>query len=157
MVQRARFDFYLPRTMWEEQMVLVAADDVAQDLISYTCPKASQIAFFPDMDQVAKARYNQSSVSRVHCPFCTLPTDAATFKKLRGLLGDAIFQRSCPKGRVQSVNSDHCSYSSSDQTPAPTSSSSKPRPPQVAEPDYCTSSNPSSRLRNIVASSSFCC
>ena len=53
-------------------MVLVAAEDVAQDRISYTCPKASKIAFFPNMDQIANRRYNQISFRRstvrfVHC------------------------------------------------------------------------------------------
>ena len=157
MIQSAKFGSYLPRTMWEEQVVWVAAEYVAQDLISYTCQKASKIAFLPDMDQVAKRRYNRiwfrrSTVLFVHCqPMLQL------FEKLRGLFGDAVFQRSCPKERVQSFNSDHCWYSSSGQTPAPTSSSSRPRPPRVARPDYCIWSNLSSRLRNIVAFSSFCC
>ena len=79
LIQRAKFDSCLPRTMWEEQMVLVATEDVAQDLISYTCPKASKIAFFPDKNQVAKLRYKPNLVSPVHCSFCTLPTDAVTF------------------------------------------------------------------------------
>ena len=86
MIQRAKFGSYLARTMWEEQVGWVAAEDVAQDLISYIRPKASKNAFFPNMDQVAKRRYNRIFLfSPVHCPFCTLPTDAATFKKLRGL------------------------------------------------------------------------
>ena len=53
-------------------MALGAAEDVAQDRISYTCPKASKIAFSPNMDQIAKRRYNQISFRRstvrfVHC------------------------------------------------------------------------------------------
>ena len=53
-------------------MVWVAAENVAQDLISYTCPKASKLAFSPNMNQLAKRRYNQtwlrrSTVRFVHC------------------------------------------------------------------------------------------
>ena len=150
--QRPKLGSYLPKTMWEERVVWVAAEDDAQDLISYICPKANKIAFFSDVNQSAKRRYNQIWLRRPTVCF----VHAETFKKRRGLFGDAIFQRSWPKGRVQSFNSDHCSYSSSDQTPAPTSSASRPRPPRVAGPDYCTSSNPSSRLRDIVAFYSFC-
>ena len=135
---------------------LVAAEDVAQDLISYICPKASRIAFFPRHGSSRQILIQAMFVSPVNCQFCTLPTDAATFKTLQGSLYDGISPRSCPKGRGESFTSDHCSYSSSDRTPALTSSFSRPRPPRVAGLDYYTLSNPSSWLRSIVGFSSFC-
>ena len=72
LIQRAKFDSCLPRTMWEEQMVLVATEDVAQDLISYTCPKASKIAFSPTRIKLPNFDTNQtwfrrSTVRFVHC------------------------------------------------------------------------------------------
>ena len=157
MIQRAKFGSYLPSDYVGRTGGLGCSRGCCPGSKILHMSKGKQNRFFPRHESSCQTSIQSNLLSPVHCPFCTLPTDATTFKKLRGLFGDAIFQRSCPKGRVQSFNSDHCSYSSSDQTPAPTSSSSRPRPPRVAGPDYCTWSNLSSRLRNIVAFSSFCC
>ena len=147
---------YVGRTagLWLQQML---PRIYSQDLLSYTYLKASKIAFFPTRIRLpnvdtTKFSFRPSTVRFVHCqPMLQLLRSFDDFSVM------PYFGRSCPEERMQRVNSDHCSYSSSDQTPAPKSFSSRPRPPRVAGPDYCTWNNPSSRLRDIVVFSSFCC